>query len=434
MRILHTSDWHLGVSTGPASRLGEQERFLEWLLEALTTREIDALIVAGDIFDSMHPSAEAQELYYRFLSRVSQTGVRNVVIVGGNHDSPSRLDAVGALLETVNVHVVGGLPTGDARLSRMVVPLRARGSETIAAVCLAVPYIHEYRLGIRTTNLNAAEIRTEFGNAFAGLYTQLADHARARFPDIPIIATGHLTLGSGTRRSDYPQEIHQVGTIEGLPLDLLDPRIQYTALGHIHRCFPITGSSAWYCGSPIPYSITEMSARRRVLQVELQPLSAAIDDGPAVEQIEVPRLRDLVQLAGPPEDVLASLAELQWSTPLPPLVYVRVETQLAEPGLTHRLQEAAQSHTEARGRPILVEVRLHSAQFAAEAVEITSQSLDELHPEQVFGLMCDSQRLEGPEREELVSAFNTVAGATEASVEAMVSAIKLPYDEQEDAP
>ena len=101
MRILHTSDWHLGVSTGPASRIEEQRWFLDWLLNQLSALQIDVLIIAGDVFDTMHPSAEASAMYYEFLAQIGATGVRDVVVIGGNHDSPSRLDAPKALLQAV---------------------------------------------------------------------------------------------------------------------------------------------------------------------------------------------------------------------------------------------------------------------------------------------------------------------------------------------
>jgi DNA repair protein SbcD/Mre11 len=428
VRILHTSDWHLGISTGPASRAEEQGAFLDWLLDTLKTREIDVLVVAGDLFDSMHPSAEAQALYYRFLARVAGTGVRDVVVVGGNHDSPSRLDAPRALLKAVAVHVVGGVPATDDRLDRMIAPLRARGSDEPAAVCLAVPYVHEYRLGIRTSDLDLAATRAAFQAAFSDLYRSLADQARARFGDLPLVATGHLTMGLGAKREDYPQEIHQVGTIEGLPTELLDPRIRYAALGHIHRCYPVEGSTAWYSGTPLPYTLSEMRTARQVLVVQLDGATEA-----TVQRIEVPRSRDLVQLVGPPEVVLAELAGLTWSTTLPPLVHVRVQTQLAEPGLARRLHEAVASH-ERDDRPVLVEVKQRASEVEREGPLTAVPPLLELTPTDVFGLICDARKLHGDERQHLEAAFGQVASADRETLDAMLAAIELPPTAQGEAP
>ncbi len=204
MRILHTADWHLGATTGPAPRLEEQGLFLEWLFDILSVRRVDALLIAGDVFDSMHPSAEAQKLYYRFLAGVRLSGVRDVVVVGGNHDSPSQLDAPKDLLEAVDVHVIGGVPAAGDRLDGMIVPLHERGSDEVAALCLAVPYVHEYRLGIRTSDLDREETRSAFKAAFSDLYRTLADRGLERFGDLPLVAMGHLTLGNEVHREDFP--------------------------------------------------------------------------------------------------------------------------------------------------------------------------------------------------------------------------------------
>lgn len=424
MRILHTSDWHLGISTGPASRSQEQQSFLDWLLETLATREVDVLVVAGDVFDSMHPPAEALELYYGFLARVEQSGVRDVVIVGGNHDSPSRLDAPRALLRAVNAHVVGGVPSPELRAERMIAPLRARGHEEPVALCLAVPYVHEYRLGVRTTDLDRDQTRESFKAAFQELYASLAEAARARYGDLPLVATGHLTLGTGSRREDYPQEIHQVGTIEGLPLDVLDPRIRYAALGHIHRSYRVGDSSAWYSGSPIPYSLSEMNAARRVLLVELDGAGEA-----KVEPLEVPLERELVQLVGTSEAVLEELRALEWSTPLPPLVHVRVEANFAEPGLARRLHEAVAAQDEAR-RPVLVEVQQRATGTEGESCAPLGPSLEDLQPAQVFELLCDAKRLVGEEREQLVEAFQQLSALDAETLDARLSEIELPPSER----
>lgn len=414
----------MGVSTGPASRVEEQREFLRWLHDTLASREVDALIVAGDIFDTMHPSSEVQELYYGFLASLGDSGVRDVVVIGGNHDSASRLDAPSALLKAVNVHVVGGVPPGDVRAERMVTPLRTRGGDGPGAICLAVPYAHEYRLGIRTTDLDKSQTREEFQRVFGELYSDLADAAEAEHPGVPIVATGHLTLGFGATREDYPQEIHRVGQIEGLPTDIIDPRIRYMALGHIHRCYQIDRSQAWYCGTPVPYSLTEMGARRRVLLVDLEG-----EGDPTVEAIEVPRQRDLLKLEGSPDVVVAALASMTWSTPMAPLVHVVAESQMAQPGLQRRLSEAAVRTDDAGAPvsgPVLVEVRQRVTAVERGTSTAPLPPLDRLAPEDVFGLMCDATQLEGEPRAQIFDAFRRVASADPQTIKEMVDDIPLP--------
>jgi exonuclease SbcD len=109
MKILHTSDWHIGRSLYGRKRYDEFSAFLDWLAEFIQTENIDALLVAGDIFDTSMPSNRAQELYYRFLCKVSASCCRHIVVIAGNHDSPSFLNAPKELLRALNVHVVGSI-------------------------------------------------------------------------------------------------------------------------------------------------------------------------------------------------------------------------------------------------------------------------------------------------------------------------------------
>src|SRR5688572_7407237 len=143
MRLLHTSDWHLGHTLYDTSREAEHAAFLEWLLDTLEAHKVDALLVAGDIFDTANPSAEAQASWYRF---VAQARIRcpklDVVVIGGNHDSAARLDAPDPLFAALDVRVVGGLPKarGSVDLERLLVPLKnAQGK--VGAWVAAVPYL-----------------------------------------------------------------------------------------------------------------------------------------------------------------------------------------------------------------------------------------------------------------------------------------------------
>ncbi|MCB1811372.1 MAG: exonuclease subunit SbcD, partial [Candidatus Competibacteraceae bacterium] len=114
MRILHTSDWHLGRTLYNRARYEEFEAFLNWLAEILEREQIDVLLVAGDIFDNTTPSHRAQALYYQFLHAIANSACRHVVVIAGNHDSPSLLDAPQALLRYLNVHVLGGASDNPA--------------------------------------------------------------------------------------------------------------------------------------------------------------------------------------------------------------------------------------------------------------------------------------------------------------------------------
>jgi exonuclease SbcD len=414
--------------------LDEQERFLSWLRGAIADNAVDTLVVAGDIFDSMQPSAEAQAVYYRFLADVGRSGLRQVVIVGGNHDSPTRLDAPAELLRVLAVHVVGGYPSAsDLPAHEMIVPLKARGSDEVAAVCLAVPYVHEYRLGVRTTMVDADEARARFREAFAKQYRDLVDAAREKYGDVPIMATGHLTVGKDAEASDAPREIHQVGTLDALPLDVLDARLSYVALGHIHRAYPVrVNPPAWYSGSPVAYSLKESESKRVVLLVDLADLAGETK----VTRMEVPAARKLVQVRGTRDEVVVQLKGLTWTEELPPLVHVRVDVEQAEPGLNNHLYEAVAAHPE-DARPALVEIkqaRTGAAPLEADQHLMGGRSLAEVTPSEVFALLCAGA---GPQdaqaREALLDAFKQLEHATPDVLDAMVHAVELPFEGVEDS-
>jgi len=417
MRILHTSDWHLGIRHGLTSRGPDHDLFLDWLQGQLSEREIDVLIVAGDVFDSMQPSAEALGRYYRFLSQVGQSGVAQVILIGGNHDSASRLDAPAEVLSSLQVHVVGGIGATEISWERCLLPLVNRAGE-VAAVGLAVPYVHEFRLGVRTTDLDHAAVRAQFEERFGAVYSRLCDLARERWPDLPILATGHLTLGEA-RREDYPQEIHLIGNVERLPDSVLDSRIQYTALGHIHRCYPVGKSRrAWYSGSPIALSIAEASTPRQVLQVQLD----ADPEGQArVERVEVPAPRGLVELRAEPDALVEQVEGLKWEESLPPLLFCRAVTDVLPSELPTRIHKALERFEEGN-RPTLVELRQQRASAVDPEQSQRAPSLSELSAPEVFHTLCQSLGI--TETSDLDGAFASLSSATEEDFQSMIGTVR----------
>lgn len=405
LRILHTSDWHLGSSLESASRDEEHRRFLEWLLVTLRDEAIDVLLLAGDVFHYAQPSAEAQRLYYGFLARVgAETKVRQMVVIGGNHDSASRLDAPREVLDALRIHVVGGLGGEPSTWERCLCPIERPGGG-VDAVVLAVPFVHEFRLGIRTTGRSSAEITADFREEFSRLYTWLADRAEKRWPGAPLIATGHMTC-VGAERGEYGTEIHQVGTIGGLPGDIFDPRLEYIALGHIHRMFPIEGTRARYSGSPLAMNVVEARSQRFVIRIELDA-SLPAGQRATTHKIPVPKWREILEVTGPTEEVLARLRAIQSPHELPPFVYVNLEVDEYLTDGPFRVNEAIETHPLAT-RPRVVEV--HQKVAGREDAPTGSEertSLRGMKPEEVFVRLHQAQ-LKSPPGDLLLTAFRTV--------------------------
>ena len=430
VRILHTSDWHVGLQSGHISRREEHEAFFRWLNRTLADEAVDALVVAGDIFDGMQPSNESLRQYYRFLRDVESTGVRDVVVVGGNHDSAAQLDAPREVLSALGVHVVGGY-SGEVNPVRYLAPLRERGSDAPVAVCIALPYIHEYRLGIRTTDSDAEATRRTFTERFRSVYSELANLAEQRFPGLPLVATGHLTMGK-LEEGDTLQEIHQVGFIDSLPADLLDPRLCYVALGHIHRAFPVERDRIWYSGSPIPISVVEMRRPRQVLLVDLHCSGTAkprhhhdFSEGEKsnsvrVRPLNVPVARELLEHEGTEEEVIAWLRGLASKAELPPLLHLRVRVEEPQPQLTARVRAALEQYA-VEERPLLVELREVLCGSDNEQSELETISLEELKPRQVFNLLC--RQVRAAPSDELLQAFDFVATAKKEELDACIAAV-----------
>ena len=234
MKILHTSDWHIGRTLYGRKRYEEFESFLTWLAETIQQNEIDALLVAGDVFDTSAPSNRAQELYYRFLCRVAASSCRHVVVVAGNHDSPSFLNAPKELLKALDVHVVGSSTESP---EDEVLVLRNEQDAPELIVC-AVPYLRDRDIRVAEAGESVEDkerklidgIRTHYATVAA-----LAEQKREELgADIPIVGMGHLfTAGGQTVDGDGVRELY-VGSLAHVTAGIFPACFDYLALGHLH--------------------------------------------------------------------------------------------------------------------------------------------------------------------------------------------------------
>lgn len=400
MRLLHTSDWHLGQSFHQFDRRAEHQAFLDWLLGVLEAEAVDVLLIAGDVFDTSNPSAQAQAQLYRFLAearrRVPHLGI---VMTAGNHDSPGRLEAPAPLLSALDAHVLGQVGRQgdvDAALGRLLVPLRdAAGHE--AAWCIAMPFL-------RPDDLPRVEGADDpYAAGVAALYRRAFELADARRqPGQAIVALGHLHLAGGEVSEDSERRI-VIGGAEALPAGIFDPRIAYVALGHLHRAQRIGGDpTRRYCGSPLPMSFSEVGYRHQVVLVDL------VGEGVAeTREMVVPRSVDLLQVPAKPaplDDTLAVLGaldlpdrpEAQW-----PYLHVRVQLEGPEPGLRARIEEAL------AGKPVRlarIETSTLRGALPAAAPALSVDELNALKPEAFF-LRLYQHRFGSDAPPELMAAF-----------------------------
>lgn len=388
MKILHTSDWHLGHSLHGLERSFEHAAFLSWLLTQIEQEAVDALLITGDVFDSATPPVAAERTFYEFLAsaRRRRRGLQ-VVVIGGNHDSPQRLEAARALLAPLQVHVVGRLPRtpeGDLDLGRLLIPLQlasARAGQVdelqvneVTAWIAAVPFLRPADLppGDGGPLLKAGDI-----------YAQVLLAARGRRQvGQALIATAHCTLHGATLEGVSERTIHGG---ESLPADLFPRSVDYVAVGHVHKAQAIEREEIRYAGSPLPLSFAEVDYVHecRLLVFKTGTLIAQ-------RALVVPRSVDLLRLPadGPGllDEVLLELAALPPRvsgevTAARPFLEVRVRCEGPSPGLRDQVEAALEGR---RARLVKLEVERSPEPGESLADRRGGTHLRELDPSEVF--------------------------------------------------
>ena len=416
MRILHTSDWHLGQTLHGVSRKYEHACFLNWLLDAIEQHKADALLVAGDVFDVASPGAEAQAEYFRFLANARYRFPKlNIVITGGNHDSPARLDAAQTILRALDVRVVGGLPkTSDntaLNLDKILIPLTGP-TEELEACLIAIPFLRPRDLprsieeAYHWTQLSpelieeqktqdAYEIRQH-----RALITALVGAATKKFGHhIALIATAHAYVAGG-QLSELSERKIQQGYQNALPASIFPDSLCYVGLGHLHLAQQINEvPHIRYSGSPIPLSMAEHSYPHQIVLIDTNG-----SDLKSVIAAHIPRFIDMLRIPeehAPLQEVLELLRQLPDITPSsstkPPFVEVRILLQEANPRLRQHI-EAALENKHAH----LLKIDVKRPKIEADIN--LSNDLDDLSPDDVFQSICLRSRGYTPPTE-LYKAF-----------------------------
>ena len=382
MRLLHTSDWHLGQTLHNYERGYEHQHFLDWLLATLVAERIDVLLVAGDVFDNANPSAASQKQLYIFLRQArARLPALQMIVIAGNHDSAGRLEAPAPLLFDYGTHMLGHIVRDDAGqidLERLLLPLTGPNGE-VQAWCLAVPFLRPGDV----PKLPAGSGQDAYLGGIALLYRQLTDLALARRePGQAIIAMGHCHMVGGEMSNDSERRI-VIGGTEMLPSGIFDPAIAYAALGHLHLAQAVGGQPhIRYCGSPIPLSFAEVGYQHQVLRIDL--------NGDAVREIApiaIPRAVQLLRVPARPAliaQVLEELAALDVPdapTEEQPFLEVRVRLDAPEPGLRARIEAALD------GKPVRlakIETSSEARGSAVDAEVMTLDRLEQLKPDDIF--------------------------------------------------
>ncbi len=400
MKILHTSDWHLGRTLYGRKRYEEFSAFLDWLIQTIEAENIDILLVAGDIFDTSTPSNQAQELYYRFLSRAAISCCRHVVIIAGNHDSPSFLNAPKKLLQAMNIHIVSAITDSPAD---EVITLY-QGNRPEAIVC-AIPYLRDRDIRtaepgetIDTKNAKLIEgLKNHYTDVCAIAEQQQTAFKNAGYKDIPIIAMGHLfTAGGRTVDDDGVRELY-VGSLIHINKESFPPSIDYLALGHLHVAQKVAAAShIRYSGSPLPMGYGEATQKKQVIVVDFNQTA------PEIREREIPCFQELIRIAGSLETICSKIESLKKEQSR-----AWLEIEYTGKSSVTNLREIIDKALHGSSMEIR---RLKNRQIADRLMNTMTENetLDDLSITDVFTRCLDVYEIPQEEREELTAAYNEI--------------------------
>ena len=307
MKIIHTSDWHIGRNLYNKKRYIEHQKFLDWLTEYIISNEIDTLLVSGDIFDTGTPSNRAQNIYYEFLCKTSQTCCKNIIITGGNHDSPSFLNAPKKILKNMNIHIIGSITESE---EEEIITIKDNDNEIKAIIC-AIPYLRER--DIRKSLFGESD-SDKMQNTLKGIenhYKKVIDKAvsikKFQNNEIPIIVMGHLfTAGGKVVDGDGVRELY-VGSLNKISTSQFPSSIDYLALGHLHSSQKVNNLDHFrYSGSPIKMSFSEADQTKYIIQLNIK--NGKIN---TIENVEVPEFQKIQSIKGNLEKIKIEIEKLK---------------------------------------------------------------------------------------------------------------------------
>ena len=388
MRLLHTSDWHLGHTLKEVARDHEHQAFLSWLLEACVREAPDVLVITGDVFDSATPPASAERMWFELLAAARRARPQmDIIAIAGNHDSPARLGAPSAVLRELGVHVIGQLPRcadGSIDMDRVLLPV-AGGRGLVAAV----PFLRPMDVAAHVEHLDP----------LAAVYGEVIAAARARLaPEQSLIVLGHL-YAAGAEPSASERRV-SIGGQESASLRMFPREIDYVALGHIHRSQRVGRETIRYAGAPIALSLDEAHYRHQVVVIDFDGARPAGQRAAEIRSLVIPQVIEIVRVpargAAPLGDVLGALdvlpPRLEGDDPARPYLEVVVALDRPEPRLRTLIETALDGK---RARLVQLHVE-RTGDGAALGDRLVAKRLAELDPRDVFGRLWAREHAEPP--------------------------------------
>lgn len=424
-RILHTSDWHLDKRLFNQRRAPEHKRFLDWLRTTIREESVNALLVSGDIFDNRTPTLESQEMYIQFLTSLYQdcqrgdSVCRNIVIIGGNHDSALLLEIPKPILQYLNIRIVAKCPES---WSDALLELKSADGQKVEALVAALPFLSEVDLRKAAPGDTAEEKSRNLMAGIRDAYRQLADwgvkrrqqlyeqyessnppsdlSADSSTPMIPLIATGHLfTQGAKTLDSDGVRGMY-VGSLEEFSGGDFPTEFDYIALGHIHEPQLVNHQEhIRYSGSPISIGFDEVKEEK---QVVLADWSAAGER--TIHTRAIPAFQTMVQIKGDWEAIDSRLDQLVQSAPVQDGQSVWLEVVYTETRQRPSLSQDVEKRI--AGTSIVLQgIKCSNFQAVALKPQFHGEALATLDPISVFKRVLNQKEIAPEDQPELLKTY-----------------------------
>ncbi|GAB6284891.1 MAG: exonuclease SbcCD subunit D C-terminal domain-containing protein [Methanoregula sp.] len=398
MKILHTSDWHLGSTIHGKRRYQEYEAFLSWLLVCVETEKIDVILISGDIFDTTNPGTRSIEQYFNFLGRIPRAQCRHIVVTAGNHDSPSLLNAPKELLRTLNIHAIGSI---TEEIDDEILILRDAHGVPSLLVC-AVPYLRDRDIRLVEAG-EETEVKTQ------KLLLGIEDHYRRVCeraigirdqvnPAIPIIAMGHLfAAGGSTVDGDGVRELY-IGNLVRVDGGMVPASVDYCALGHLHSPQKVNGcEKIRYCGAPVPMGFSESGDGKSVTSVEFDETGQVV-----IREIPVPQFLALASIRGDLDTILSRLDALKRENK-PVWVEITLDDERLIPDVTEQV------HKQVRDSPVEV-LKITNLRVVAQALHQidSADTLADLNLQDVFLRCLETANIPSLQRQELIDSYSEI--------------------------
>ena len=396
LKILHTSDIHTGRRLKEHERTEEFRKFFIWLEEQIKNEEIDTLLISGDIFDNTTPSVTSQNIYYSFLARIANSSLRHTVIISGNHDSPSFIDAPSEILRLCRIHVIGQACDNP---EDEVITLNDSEGHAEAIVC-AVPFLRDKDVRRVSADDSFSDIDHALQAGIKSHYERVFERARTlrSDKDIPIIAMGHLFLKNGTIREGDGVRSLYVGTSVEISSDIFPDDITYTALGHLHSAQCIGRENIRYSGSPIAMGFGEAGQKKSVSIIETDGRNLV-----SVKEIPVPIFQRLERISGDMnqlEDDIRTLGTQNES--------IWLDAAYTGERFIANLQEHLNKYAKSYPNIEIMSVRDEVTRTGSGTGKFRGNTLEEFAPEEIFKQLLDDEDIKGEQRIMFINMYREI--------------------------